>query len=36
LRLDVDTTDDLDRALRLGAGPETTQVARLVPLPSRD
>jgi 2-phospho-L-lactate guanylyltransferase len=36
LRLDVDTTDDLDRALRLGAGPETAQVARLVRLPSRD
>jgi 2-phospho-L-lactate guanylyltransferase len=36
LRLDVDTTDDLDRALRLGAGPETAHVARLVRLPSRD
>jgi 2-phospho-L-lactate/phosphoenolpyruvate guanylyltransferase len=32
LRLDVDTTADLARALRLGVGPET---ARVAPLPSR-
>ena len=29
LRLDVDTTEDLDRALGLGVGPETSRIARL-------
>lgn len=30
LRLDVDTTDDLDQALRFGVGPHTAQVAALL------
>jgi 2-phospho-L-lactate guanylyltransferase len=30
LRLDVDTTDDLDRALRLGVGPHTARAAALL------
>lgn len=34
LRRDVDTTDDLDRALRLGVGPETSRVVRLLGWPS--
>jgi 2-phospho-L-lactate guanylyltransferase len=30
LRLDVDTSDDLERALRLGVGPETSRAASLL------
>jgi 2-phospho-L-lactate guanylyltransferase len=36
LRLDVDTTEDLDRAVRLGVGPETSRVARLLARPPVD
>jgi 2-phospho-L-lactate guanylyltransferase len=33
LRLDVDTVEDLERALRLGVGPETARVARMLGRP---
>ena len=34
LRLDVDTTDDLERALRLGVGANTARAAALLDLPA--
>jgi 2-phospho-L-lactate guanylyltransferase len=36
LRLDVDTTEDLDRALRLGVGPETSRVCLIMAHPPAD